>query len=321
MKYVSPFPDRRHIILHHGCPDGFCGALVLSKALAFESSVSYVNTIPVQYGQPLPYGLEANDCVILVDFSYPRDMMVELCKQVAYVVVLDHHKTAKDELAMLKLTDVNNIAIFFDMERSGARMAWDFLECLRTNTKENVESILQLEILPKQSVADTPEFILYIEDRDLWKFELPHSREISAYVRSLPYKEEWWLPLLPQLAWERNFDLYRHEGQAILRFQKQQVNLTADHAVDINFPLRPRSNEFMQVKIVNTTTNISEVAEELYTRYELPFTVTWFYGEQFIYSLRSNRGVDVSKIAKAYGGGGHPVAAGFVSDTMIKGIE
>jgi len=43
-----------------------------------------------------------------------------------------------------------------------------------------------------------------------------------------------------------------------------------------------------------------------------PFGVCYFeLGGKRVYSLRSVHGVDVSEIAKAYGGGGHPAAAGF----------
>jgi oligoribonuclease NrnB/cAMP/cGMP phosphodiesterase (DHH superfamily) len=323
MKYVSPFPSNRHVIIHHGCPDGYCGALLLSDALQFEGNVNNVLMVPAQYGQPLPWDLGQNDVVILVDFSYKRDVMVELCNKVQYVIVLDHHKTAKEELALLKLTDVNNVAVFFDMERSGARLAWDFLKCLIISNKEGVPEALLVEVLPRQPDADTPELVRYIEDRDLWRFELPHSREITTYLKSLPFIDSVWRSLFITPHWTGNFSSMAREGEAILRFQKQQVTSTVDHAVDINFPLRPGSNESMPVKIVNTTVNHSEVAEELYTRYDIPFTVTWFYNEEdgkFIYSLRSNQGVDVSKIAKAFGGGGHPVAAGFSSENMIKGV-
>lgn len=323
MKYRSPFPTSGHVILHHDCPDGFTGALVLEQALMHESNIPVVRSIPVQYGQPLPKSLLSSDIILLVDFSYKYEEMVNLCKQVYYVIVLDHHKTAKEELAKLKLTDIINVAIFFDMERSGARMAWDFLQCMHVTSEHKPEDVLLLETLPGQSDADTPELIRYVEDRDLWRFKLPQSREISMYLRSLPFVKNIWYSLLQPISWESNFDVYVREGEAIRRFQRQQIDASVTHAVDINFPLVPGSNDFRQVKIVNTTVNHSEVAEELYLRYDVPFTVTWFYREEdgkFVYSLRSNRGVDVSQIAKAYGGGGHPAASGFESDTMIKGI-
>ena len=44
-----------------------------------------------------------------------------------------------------------------------------------------------------------------------------------------------------------------------------------------------------------------------------PFAATFFYdGEGYVFSLRSDdNGLDVSEIAKQYGGGGHKHAAGF----------
>ncbi len=62
---------------------------------------------------------------------------------------------------------------------------------------------------------------------------------------------------------------------------------------------------------VSSSTLISDVGHELAKG--RPFGVTWFERDgQRVYSLRSvDGGLDVSEIAKSFGGGGHEHAAGF----------
>lgn len=317
--YQTPYPVNRHVVIFHAsCADGFCAATLLWEALVKHSEVTDVLLHPSHYGEPLPQDLGQNDVVYLTDFSYKRDVMHELCKKVQYVYVLDHHKTAKEELAQLKLTDVDNIAIFFDMERSGAMMTFDFLECSKAGLLPHLSDTLPL---PRSHPEVVPALVKYVQDRDLWKFELPKSKEISAYLRSIKFDTETWANLLIALDNEIIFNNCVRAGAAILRFQEMQVASAADKAADINFPLFPGATHGMPVKMVNTTVNHSEVGEVLCSNFDIPFAVSWFYRKdgKFQYSLRSHGGYDVSKIAKAYGGGGHPTAAGFEWDELIIG--
>jgi nanoRNase/pAp phosphatase (c-di-AMP/oligoRNAs hydrolase) len=64
------------------------------------------------------------------------------------------------------------------------------------------------------------------------------------------------------------------------------------------------------VPMVNATVLQSEIGERLGK--ENPFSVTYFCdGPVKQFSLRSNGKVDVSAIAKSFGGGGHVSAAGY----------
>jgi oligoribonuclease NrnB/cAMP/cGMP phosphodiesterase (DHH superfamily) len=67
-----------------------------------------------------------------------------------------------------------------------------------------------------------------------------------------------------------------------------------------------------KVMCVNSPVLQSEIGN--YLSKNKPFAAVWFeneFGEK-VYSLRSSEnGIDVSKIAAAYGGGGHAKAAGF----------
>ena len=65
----------------------------------------------------------------------------------------------------------------------------------------------------------------------------------------------------------------------------------------------------------------SELLESLAVGH--PFALSWSvrFDGVFQYSLRSSaNGLDVSEIAKAYGGGGHAHAAGFQSNAPLTGL-
>jgi hypothetical protein len=60
--------------------------------------------------------------VAIVDFSYKRPVMIELARKAKSILVLDHHKTAEAEL----IEPCPGIEVHFDMNRSGAVMAWEY---------------------------------------------------------------------------------------------------------------------------------------------------------------------------------------------------
>lgn len=263
--------SRALVLYHADCNDGFCAAWVARQ------SMPNAEFVPVQYGQEPPP--TAGRRVYILDFSYPREVMLSIAKDADFLFIGDHHKTANDALAgfALQVWDdfQKTVFVHFDMEKSGGRLAWE-------------------HFFPGKEASW---LVKYTEDRDLWRWELPKSREISAAMSSYPRDFEVWESFsIPAL---------QSEGAAILRYQQQVVESLASKATEIEL-------DGHKVLCVNATTMISEVAGKLAEG--RPFGVTWFEdanGDR-IYSLRSrDGGVDVSEIAKKHGGGGHRNAAGF----------
>jgi hypothetical protein len=156
---------KTYVVYHGGCWDGFCAAWVARGVLKGE-----VEYIPVQYGQPPP-GVEPGSRVYILDFSYSRGMMVLLAERVDTLVVLDHHKTAREALdgfadGCERGYGLPRPTVVFDMEKSGARLTWEHFH--------------------GASGVPCPWLVRMVEDRDLWRWELPHSREVNAAIRSYP---------------------------------------------------------------------------------------------------------------------------------------
>lgn len=254
------------VIYHANCVDGFGAAWAAWKKLG--DTADY---IPCDYGRPPPLYGEDQD-IYIVDFSFPRDVLETMGRTAASVTVLEHHKTAAAALA--GPWGPANMDIIFDMDRSGARMAWEYFHD-----------------------EPAPELIAYIEDRDLWRWKLPGSREFSAAIRSYPFDFMLW----------DGFSIEKliGEGVAIQRYVEQQV-------ADLARVAQTTTIAGYLVPTVNAPSFLaSEVCNRLATGH--PFAASWCASEtEIFWSLRSAPdGIDVSAVAKQFGGGGHHHAAGY----------
>lgn len=265
------------IIYHASCTDGFCCAWIAHKVFGTLADYHAAN-----HGEPPPDagGRE----VYILDFSYKRDVLRRLISLNQRVVVLDHHRTAEAELADLNTGDGKFLAVF-DMNKSGGRLTWEFFFTGRAS----------------------PWLVDYTEDRDLWRWALPKSREISAFIASHPFDFDRWDDLAnvyPQSSvglWPSLVN----QGAAILRYQQQQIDSQVKHAREIDLAGH-------KILAVNATHLTSEIAGKLAEG--KPFGACWFVRAdgRKVWSLRSrDGGVDVSEIARQFGGGGHRNAAGF----------
>lgn len=293
-----------NVVVYHGnCEDGFGGAFAAWKRWGSHG----IEYLPFGYGQNTPVEALRGKDVLMVDFSFKRQAMKELAQIVRTMVVLDHHKTAQAELEpwtvrhhtpasladglqyedFLHPVGSDPIMAIFDMEKSGARMAWEF--CWST--------------LP------VPRLIEFIEDRDLWRFRFgDDTRRISALLRSHVHDFALWDKLLTDCQ-GMGFDQLIKEGDAILRAHRKNVEAFCQNAYLTNVCGNA-------VPVVNVPYHYaSDCAHELLKMFpEAPFAASWYRrGDGKVgWSLRSEDSrADVSEVARSAGGGGHRNAAGF----------
>jgi uncharacterized protein len=263
------------VIYHENCFDGFTAAWVARRL--FGDNADY---LPVSYGDAMPD--VAGRTVYIIDFSWPREVLIEAEKRSNRMVVLDHHKTAQAALEGLPFCT-------FDMNRSGCQLAWDHFF---PNT-------------PRDKIVD------YAGDRDLWLFKLPYSREVNAYMHTCEYDFEVWSDAAAVI--NHDFECVVDAGCTLLRYQKRLVNQMCAQAKMLDIAGR-------RVPAVNASVLFSEIGEQLCLLYpDAPFAAYWFHrGDGMTqWGLRSKGGFDVSEVAKLYGGGGHAAAAGWIEDTTI----
>lgn len=257
-------------IYHGNCADGFGAAWAMRQA--HPDTEFY----PGVYQDPPPP--TAGRDVYLVDFAYKAPVMEEIAQGARSVTVLDHHKSAIEDLAPLVARGL--IGGVFDTERSGAMIAWNYFHP---------------DIAP-------PRLIEHIQDRDLWRFELHGTREIQAAVFSYPYDFDVWSELMSRNTTDQLFA----EGIAIERKHHKDV------AELVKVCQRRMDIAGYDVPVASLPYTMVSDAAHLMAQGE-PFAACyWDTPDGRVFGLRSaDDGLDVSEIAKVYGGGGHKHAAGF----------
>ncbi len=278
-------------IYHGNCADGFGAAWAVHQRCK-RSGISVEFHAGV-YQDPPPEVTDHH--VLIVDFSYKRPVLEQMAEQARSVVILDHHKSAAEDLAgfrepapfeewnddglPLVADDKEPIAALFDMERSGAGITWDFF-------------------FPHEK---RPPLIDHIEDRDLWRFRLDGTREIQACVFSHPYDFEVWDQLIGA-----DMGSLRNEGEAIERKHFKDI------AELVEVCRRRMVIGGYDVPVASLPYTLTSDAGHQMAQGE-PFAVCyWDTPDGRVFSLRStDDGLDVSDIARQFGGGGHQHAAGF----------
>lgn len=297
------------VIYHAGCSDGFGAAWSAYRYFTSQEDPVEVEYRAFYHNYRLPLDLEDFQCVYIVDFSFKADVILELCNRLkeahgdaSEVYLIDHHKTAVDEIAKLENNCPSNLHVTFDMEKSGAVLTWE-------------------HFFPTK---DVPQVLQYVQDRDLWNWNLPDSEAISAVISVTPYEWKDWDNLFLDLEDAGQF-LVIEEGEAMLRLRDTLVERLVKKA---GFTRLPGYEEHL-VPCVNSSLFQSEIGNELCKEY--PYAVIYFIKADGVccYSLRSDSSrpdevVDVAKIAESFGGGGHRHAAGFMSEDLppvLKQVE
>jgi len=260
-------------IYHSNCLDGFAAAWSVHHALADE--VEFYKGV---HQQPPPdvTGRE----VILVDFSYRREVLQAMQKTATSITILDHHITAQQDLAELLASGA--IRGQFDMTKSGAMLAW-------------------LWFNPDKPV---PKLIEYVQDRDLWTFKLDGSTEINAALSSYDFDFTVWDRLMASSDGE--LEQLRQEGKAIERRLQKDIKQLIDSGV------RRMKIAGFDVPVLNAPAAYVSDAGHILSIGEAFAACYWDHPGGRSFSLRSSEdGVDVAEVAKKYGGGGHAKAAGF----------
>lgn len=267
------------VITHAGCNDGRWAAHVAQLYHGKDNvEIYYAN-----YGDPPP-SVEGRH-VVITDFSYPRDILLKMKEAAASLHVLDHHASAQRNLEGLDFCT-------FDMNHSGAVLAWKFY-------------------FPHEEV---PDILKHVEDYDLWRFNYPLTQAIIKGMYA-DWDED---KALEGLAASRGADLIPYYGDmGLVLLRKQETDLAR---------LAKRAHRMLvcgyNIPAVNTTEYYSELGG-LLARGE-PFSLCYSLkedGETVALSFRSQvksepQAVDVSKIAEAFNGGGHPGASGGRTDML-----
>lgn len=243
------------------------------------------------------------DKVVLLDLTLPLEVMELLYKKFKKNFIwIDHHKRPDKELEnklYLKKIKIEGIR---NHNFSACYLVW------------------------KHFKKEPPDFVKYIQDMDLWKFEMDESRNFTAGLPDL--KEKYNTKNIKFILDMFDFDYYNknkikiiERGKIITKHQEEFVLRTVFYGKIINFHGK-------KAFIINTNFFSSTFADFFFKIKDKKFKnvdilIVWnkdYNDKRFIFSLRKRKEkkIDLSKIAKEYGGGGHFDAAGFNLDSLAK---
>lgn len=313
------------VIYHGGCMDG------LGAALAIKVNADHPDTVyyPGAYDKDPPYEALADKHVYLVDFSYSRDQLMKMAEMARTITILDHHKTALEDLRLFLARDevmawpVEEfqkeaeawkrarqlthrgpfIRAKFDMAKSGAVLAWEHF-----------------------SSQPLPLFYQYLQDRDLWTKKFHDCDEVSWGLRSFNTDLNVWLDYFaPYLEGPEGFqghviDKLSTDGEAIKRFLDLEIQKMVPSAHP--FTILKAGQAHTSVACNAPPFMVSDLAGELAKTTPCGWAACYSLTKSgMVVSLRSARGedgkprFDVGELAKGFScngrGGGHAAASGF----------
>lgn len=260
------------IILYHAhCYDGFSGAWAAYKK--FGSRADYLG---IAHQEPPPPNLE-NKELYFIDFVYPEEIFKKIVSSNKKVVALDHHATSA---AAIKLAH----EYVYDNNHSGAVIAWNFFH-------------------PQKS---TPVLLKYIEDNDIWNFRMPHAQAVGRALSTQPFTFNNWNKLAKDFEDPVVLKKYIAKGQLITEYRNSLLN----ELVELNSYFIKFENK--KILTCNAPHFFASELGHLLAAKQPPFSIIWSnLGDKIHVSLRGAGKIDVGKISKKYGGGGHFNAAGF----------
>jgi len=263
------------LVIYHGkCLDG------MTAAWAVRNAIGEGDYVPAIHGEAPP-DVAGRD-VVIVDFSYKRADMEAMSRNAKSLLVLDHHKSAQADLAGLPFA-------IFDMQRSGAGMAWDWFH-------------------PGQP---RPAMVNLVEDDDLWRHVLQGTREFQLRLGMEPMDFANWDRIAGMS--EQELGSFIAEGVVLKRAfdgevaalleDRYAITLAGETGLAINASGKYSSELGHHLAVMSGS-----------------FGMVWRQLDGILkISLRSSGDYDVALLAAKFGGGGHRNAASFTVPVSIEG--
>lgn len=283
--------SNRICFYHSADLDGHCSGAIINQHFKFD-----VNMYGIDYGDRFPWEeVDGETEVWMVDFSLQPEDMIKLNNIVRGFIWIDHHKTAID--AMLDKGEF--IRGLREIGKAGCELTWEYLHDFD---------------------KDMPKCVYLLGRYDVWDL----SDEVLAFqdgMRLFPSTE----PDYEQALWARLMCNYNGEIDKVLKDGR----------------LIQRSNRIQNAKLMSATAFRTRVAGLDIIAANVPmsnsqrFESVWnekeydamcpFYRKKngtWKVSLFSDKdGIDVSRLAKDYGGGGHAGASGFICTELPEWLE
>lgn len=318
------------IVFHAWCPDGLAAAAYLSRFVWPGATL-----LGCAAGDAPPLERVAEKRVIFVDLCPKAEALRAVIAASWHTAVVDHHATAEAVIDAMKASfDASKFDSLFSNDASGATLAYQYHVLLSEQKIDGpfrrhptwASSPTQLDVMPRPAILGT------VEDQDLFRFKLPHTREIilaaehMARMCATPQGETtadeaatvaWWATMLGCTAAQLERRLVPL-GALLMQRQDRAVKRAVARARYCKF-VTPANDTFVAAATICSGKNASQVGNALLAAYpDIDVAVAVRYDVkrgQFSLSLRTSRDL-AHTLAKAYGGGGHARASGMRAERL-----
>lgn len=266
--------NKKIIVFYHDDLDGFTGAWAAWKKLKDRAEYIKISHDPDNYD--FLFKLEGKK-IYMVDYCFKAREMLKLSSK-NKVILIDHHFSCKETANLLP-------GSVFDDKHSAAFLSWKYF----------------------QNGKKAPLIIRYVEDYDIWKFKLPHSKELTAVLNIYSFNFKAWDKLAKIFQNKNKKKELVKKGRAIIDYQKSLIGELSDKGQEVVF-------EGYDAIAVNSPILSSEIGNHIYTKTG-KIAIVWSHkgknAPKIHVSLRGNGKINLSELAKKFGGGGHKASAGF----------
>lgn len=280
----------RYIVYHGNCIDGFTAAWVCHLKYSDATFLEEFHGDPkngTDFAKTkwLLENATKQDDIIFVDICPSRELLVTLHAKVKSLFVWDHHKSAERFTKDLPYVTI-------DQHHSGAGIAW-----YKCHPKYQVPFLVQL-----------------VEDRDLWKWEIPDAEKYLMIIDML----------------KKDFDVYTDFSKLLENIDSRSELLErAEMYLEYKQYCIRRSISRNKLHVLNIAGHLipainandfqSEIGAQLSEK--APAACVYYRSNNaWLFSLRSAKEnpehLDVEVLASKYGGGGHKHAAGFTLESL-----
>jgi len=271
--------------------DGKCSAAIVRRKYPDAECIG------VNYPDKPDFSQHPGKQVFIVDFCFePEDMYDLLVHHLGAVTWIDHHKSAIEKMSFSTYTDgVTSLIQAFDgkqeIGKAGCELTWEYL-------------------FPDEP---TPDAVRLLGRYDVWDHSSDEVLPFQYGMRMEDWEPDksYWQTLLndPNVYMD-----YLKDGDLLLKYENQQNKVYANASV---FPVEFEGHKAWAI---NKYFGNSKIFETLPDAQRRPLWILFgLKNGAWKYSLYAapDSGIDVSKIAVKYGGGGHVGAAGFKSNKYL----
>lgn len=316
------------IFCHRTCFDGAASAMILQK---YVESKNYPkpNIYPYYHEKdPSNYKFPPVDGkhVAIVDISFTIDILLNFFSRCASLIVVDHHKSAQDELRHF------NFCIF-DMNRSACQIMYDLL--YRSSNDRKVQNNNRVSDMKMTSeTRSRPRWVDYIGQRDLFRFEKNDDTDYFSTMLYFETTKKNHFQIVDEIYHfsDEQIDEYIRAGRYHKETQicyEQKSFMCANKCVLVipTDVLSSRNSQLQPVYTVYASDDYihrSNVGSALSQRDDCDFAVLYKYNllkHNWSISLRGqDNKTNCSEIAIQFGGGGHRNACAFTWNRDIREI-